>query len=298
MTSFPIPQTEYTRRLKTLIRLALEEDLGSGDRTTVALGLGNALGQAELIARSAGVLAGADAFTATIRALDPRARLTWHVREGAAFRRNQKVAVIRARSSSLLSGERTALNFLSRLSGVATLTRTYARAIDGHATRLLDTRKTTPGWRLLEKRAAMLGGAVTHRVGLFDALMIKSNHVAAVGEFRETVRRALRGAGRRTLICEVRSMREVQIALADGVGWLLLDHFTPSRLRHAVKFIRAWDADRAVETRRKPTVIEVSGNVTLRTIGALARCGPDFISVGAITHSAPAADFSMRMIPN
>jgi len=287
MPPFVIPKSAYDRQLRTMVRLALAEDIGPGDLTRQALKLGSRQATAHVLAKSEGVLAGADVFVATIRALDRSARVKWMVRDGSELRPGTRVAEIRARATALLSGERTSLNFLSRLSGVATTTRRFVDAMGATGTRLLDTRKTTPGWRFLEKRATMLGGAATHRIGLYDALMIKSNHVVAVGGFSEAVKLAVKGAGRRTLICEVQTEGEIRIALECGVQWLLLDHFTPARLQRTVRVIRQWDGERPSGKR---TVIEVSGNVTLKNIRALARCGADYISSGAITHSAPAVE--------
>lgn len=283
-----IASTQYKTRLRELVQLALREDIGPGDATVNALALGTRRADAVIVAKSVGILAGLDAVEATFRALDKRAAFRWSVREGARLRPSQRVGTIIATPAALLSGERTALNFLSRLSGVATAARVLADRLKPYKTRLLDTRKTTPGWRLLEKRAAAIGGAVNHRVGLFDALMIKSNHVVAVGDFAETVRRAMKGKGRRTLVCEVRTMNEIGIALEVGVAWLLLDHFRGHRLGKAIMAIRSHD--RRHKTR---TIIEVSGNIDARNIARIAAYQPDFVSSGAVTHSPAPVDFSL-----
>ena len=286
--SLRIPKQEYTRRLRELVQRALREDMGTGDATVRALRLSRTRAQAAIVAKSTGVLAGLDAVEATFRALDTRAAFRWMVKEGKRVRRGQRVGVITATPAALLSGERTALNFISRLSGVATSAHALAEKLVSSNTRLLDTRKTTPGWRLLEKKAATIGGAVNHRIGLFDALMIKSNHVIAVGDFAETVRRAVHGKGKRTLVCEVRTMAEIHIALAAGVDWLLLDHFRGQRLRQAITTIRAHDA-----RHKTRTTVEVSGNITVRNIARIAAYGPDFVSSGAITHSPLPVDYSL-----
>jgi nicotinate-nucleotide pyrophosphorylase (carboxylating) len=283
----------YRRQLATLVNMALAEDVGSGDRTTRALDLTQRRTSSHLIAKSPGVLAGADAFALTFRALDRGARVEWAIREGKTFRPGVKVGIVRATPAALLSGERTAINFVAHLSGIATATRRLTDRMGSSRARLLDTRKTTPGWRFLEKRAALLGGAVNHRFGLFDALMIKSNHADAVGDFSEAVRRAAAGRKTRRLICEVRTMEEVQIALSLGVRWLLLDHFTFPRLHGAVNEIRRFERENGLRGDSR-VVVEVSGNVTARAVSAIARCGVDYISSGAITHSAPACDFSLR----
>ena len=293
MEPFHMPAELYRRQLESLVKMALAEDIGAGDLTTETLHLAMRRASSQLVAKSPGVLAGADAFAMTFCELDRNARVEWAIREGRPFRRGATVATVRAHPHALLSGERTAINFVAHLSGIATTTRRLAEKIGARRTRLLDTRKTTPAWRFLEKRAASLGGAVNHRFGLFDALMIKSNHVDAVGDFAETVRRAMAGPGSCRLICEVRTMDEVQTALSLGVRWLLLDHFTLPRLRRAVAVVRQFEREKKLHGDSK-VIVEVSGNVTERGIPAIARCGVDFISVGGITHSAPACDFSLR----
>ena len=293
MKPFEMPGQLYRRQLATLVKMALAEDIGAGDRTTDALGLPRKRASSHLVAKSPGVLAGADAFAQTFRALDRGARVEWAVREGKSFRPGVKVATVHATPAALLSGERTAINFIAHLSGIATATRRTIDKMGSSRTRLLDTRKTTPGWRFLEKRAALLGGAVNHRFGLFDALMIKSNHVDAVGDFAETLGRAMAGRKSRRLICEVRTMAEVRVALSLGARWLLLDHFNGSRLRNAVEAIRNFERESGLRGNSR-VVVEVSGNVTERTAPAIARCGVDYISSGGITHSAPACDFSLR----
>jgi len=293
MIPFVMPERLYRQQLAALVKAALDEDIGGGDRTTDALDLSRRKGSSHLVAKSAGVLAGADAFAQTFRTLDRGARITWSVREGKMFRPGTCVATVRATPAALLSGERTALNFVAHLSGVATATRNVVAKMGSSRTRLLDTRKTAPGMRFLEKRAALLGGAVNHRFGLFDALMIKSNHVDAVGDFAETVRRAITGRKSQRLICEVRTIGEIDIALALGVRWLLLDHFALPGLRKAVASIRAFEHDNKLRGASR-VIVEVSGNVTAKSVAGIVRCGVDYISSGAITHSAPACDFSLR----
>ncbi|MBI3872297.1 MAG: carboxylating nicotinate-nucleotide diphosphorylase [candidate division Zixibacteria bacterium] len=271
------------------VRIALREDVGSGDRTTAALGLKGKSGRARVIARNPGILAGADCFETVFRRLDPKARCVWRIREGGRFRANDTIVIVRGRADALLTGERTALNFLGHLSGVATATGKLAQRIPRGTARLLDTRKTTPGLRLLEKRATRLGGAVNHRLGLYDALMIKDNHIAACGDLPLAIRRARRQRGPRPLVCEVRNLTEIRIALREGAGWLLLDNFTVARLRRAVRLIREFEREHHTRV-----TIEASGDVTARRIDAIARTGVRFISAGSITHSAPAVNFSME----
>jgi nicotinate-nucleotide pyrophosphorylase (carboxylating) len=242
-----------------------------------------------LVAKSSGVLAGADAFEATFHHVHRNCRFEWSVDEGARFRSGKAVVRIHGRASALLTGERTAINFLAHLSGIATATRHLADLIPRGRTRLLDTRKTTPGWRYLEKRATVIGGAVNHRLGLHDALMVKDTHVGAVGDFKQAVQRALKAAGKRPVICEIHHPSQMGTAIALGARWLLLDNFSPTVLRRLIVAVRRFE-----ESTKIRVIIEASGGVTAKTIAAIARCGPDFISSGSITHSAPAADFSMK----
>ncbi len=228
---FIIPERAYRADLRTLVRMALAEDIGTGDRTTAALDLRGQTNVAKLTARTSGVLAGADAFAAVYRHLDRGLRLTWKCRAGRRFDSGATIVTVHGRAAAILTGERTAINFLAHLSGVATKAREMVERIPQGTARLLDTRKTTPGWRLLEKRAAVFGGAANHRLGLHDALMIKDNHIAACGDIETAIRRAQVKQRDRPLICEVRTMRELRLVLNLGIDWVLLDNFTPARLR-------------------------------------------------------------------
>jgi nicotinate-nucleotide pyrophosphorylase (carboxylating) len=289
----PLPSavspTAHRRAIASLVRHALAEDIGKGDITTAALNLGRDRAVARLQAHEDGVLAGADAFEATFRQLDPRARFFWNWPEGHEFQESDIVVTVRGRATALLSGERTAINFLAHLSGVATTARRLAARIPPRTARLLDTRKTTPGWRLLEKRATALGGAFNHRLGLHDAAMVKDNHVVACGGLAEALNRAKRAG--RLLICEVHTYKMITTALDAGVTWLLLDNYTAPHLQEAVRFIREWEQEHRVRI-----TIEASGNITARNIAAFARTGVNYISSGSITHSAPAIDFSMEWV--
>jgi nicotinate-nucleotide pyrophosphorylase (carboxylating) len=289
-TIFPISANDYRLALTRSVREALREDIGTGDLTCEALDLRGQRGQAHLLAKQSGVLAGADAFAACFRLLDRNAKISWRFRDGAIFKPGEIVATVRAKSAAILSAERSAINFIAHLSGIATAThRLVSKLPRGGRTRLLDTRKTLPGLRMLEKRAARLGGACNHRIGLFDALMIKDNHIAALGDLAGAVAGARRGQGRHRLICEVATMPEIEGALRGGVRWLLLDNFTAIHLQRAVKFIR--DFERREETH---VICEASGSIGERNIAAFARTGVDYVSVGRITHSAPAVDFSLQ----
>ncbi len=287
---FPIPASEYQKALVRSVRDALHEDIGSGDLTCEALELRGQRGQAQLLAKQVGVLAGADAFSSCFVSLDRNAQVRWYRKEGAGFKSGEIIATVHADSRAILSAERSAINFIAHLSGIATAAHRLVSKLPRRSrTRLLDTRKTLPGLRLLEKRAANLGGACNHRIGLFDALMIKDNHIAAVGDLARAVKTVRRHQGELRLICEVRTMEEIDTALRGGVHWLLLDNFTPRRTQRAVQFIRKFEQEA-----RSRIICEASGNIRESNIAAFARTGVDFVSVGRVTHSAPAVDFSLE----
>jgi nicotinate-nucleotide pyrophosphorylase (carboxylating) len=270
--------------ISEIVARALAEDIGSGDVTTAATVSPDARARALITQKAPGVVFGLDVAEQVFRALDPRVQLerlgpegTW--REGGP--------VLRAQGSAcgLLTAERTALNFLQRLSGVATLTARCARAVQGTGARILDTRKTTPGLRALEKAAVAAGGGTNHRAGLYDAILIKENHAALAGGVGEAVRRARAYAPELEIEVECRTLEEVGEALEAGAPRILLDNMDPSGLREAARYV----AGRAS--------LEASGGVTLATLGEIARTGVDFISVGALTHSAPALDLSLILEP-
>ena len=265
-----------------IVELALAEDLGDGDATTAATVGSDARARAVITQKAPGVVFGLDAAEATFRALDPEVRLERRVQEGI-WREGGEVLRAEGLARALLSGERTALNFLQRLSGVATLAARYVEAVAGTGARILDTRKTTPGMRALEKAAVAAGGATNHRAGLYDAILIKENHAATAGGVGEAVRRAREARPDLILEVECRTLDEVDQALAAGAPWILLDNMTPAQLRDAVARV----AGRAQ--------LEASGGVTLETVRAAAATGVDFVSVGALTHSAPALDLSLLL---
>jgi nicotinate-nucleotide pyrophosphorylase (carboxylating) len=266
--------------IEEVVTRALAEDLGQGDVTTAATVPAQARARAVITQKAPGLIYGLEVAEATFRALDPDVLLERRVPEGK-WREGGEVLVIEGRAAALLSGERTALNFLQRLSGVATTAARYVQAIEGTGARILDTRKTTPGLRDLEKHAVVAGGASNHRAGLYDAILIKENHAAIAGGVGEAVRRAREAAPELPLEVECRDLDEVNEALAAGAPRILLDNMTPSQLRAAVKRV----AGRAE--------LEASGGVTLDTVKAVAATGVDFVSVGALTHSAPALDLSL-----
>jgi len=278
------------------VKTALAEDIGAGDATTQAVGIAGTRGKAVIIAKEDGVLFGQDVVREMFRQLDPKVRIRWNAEDGEAFGSGSEVAVIRTDQAVLLSGERTALNFLCHLSGIATMTNSFVRRIHGTPAQILDTRKTLPGWRHLHKAAVKAGGGVNHRIGLFDAIMIKNNHVTACGGIDEALRRVFekRDKTKRKLpvICEARTLLEVRTVLRYNVDWILLDNFGPAILRRIVREVRKYE-----KIHRCRVTLEASGGVTLQTVRSRAEAGVDFISIGALTHSAPAVDMSLRLVP-
>ncbi len=268
-----------------LVRAALAEDIGSGDVTTTATVSEQASARALITQKAPGVIYGLRAAELAFAALDPDARFERLVQEGEWREEGGPVLSVQARARALLSAERTALNFLAHLSGVATLAARAAREVQGTRARVLDTRKTTPGLRRLEKAAVAAGGASNHRAGLFDAILIKENHIAAAGGIARAVELAREHAPELadTLEVEVRNGDEIEQALAAGAPRLLLDNMDEAQLRAAVDQV----AGRAE--------LEASGGVSLRTLRALASTGVEWISMGALTHSAPALDLSLLM---
>lgn len=281
-------RSDLDRALKTLVAMALEEDLGDGDWTTTWTVPERATARARVVARENLVVAGTDAFRAVLEALDHGVEVEVEARDGTAVESGATVLRLRGRARSILTGERTALNFLGRLSGVATLTRRYVDAVAGTGASVVDTRKTTPGWRLLEKAAVRAGGGRNHRLGLWDMVLVKENHAAAVGGLTAALR-AVRAANGRDLAVEVevRDLEELEEVLPLGVDRVLLDNMAPAELARAVSRTRAFDGVRPE--------LEASGNVRLETVREIAGTGVDLISVGALTHSASVADFSLLL---
>jgi nicotinate-nucleotide pyrophosphorylase (carboxylating) len=261
------------------IRRALAEDVGSGDITTEACVAADARAAGVFLARETLVVAGVELLP-EIYGEGCRAELL-HA-SGEEVTADTSVARIEGPARTLLTIERTALNFLQRLSGIATLARRFVRAVEGTRCRVLDTRKTTPGLRRLEKLAVAAGGGTNHRLGLYDAVLIKNNHITAAGGVRQAIERA-RGLGKPIEI-EVRSQAELDEALAWGADHLLLDNFSPPEVAQLV---------RCIASRAK---VEVSGGVTLETVRAYAETGADYVSAGALTHSARAVDLSFRLL--
>jgi nicotinate-nucleotide pyrophosphorylase (carboxylating) len=291
------------------VQAALDEDIGAGDLTARAIVPATAGARAQILARRALVVAGLPLAERVFRALDGAARIEMRISEGEEAPANGVLARVECGARAMLTGERTALNLLCHLSGVATLTREFVRAIAGTKTKIRDTRKTLPLLRRLEKYAVRMGGGENHRMGLYDAILIKENHIAAAGSVREALRRA-----RAFLPCpngrpettayesfappshggtwdeavpiqiEVRNEAELREALAAGADSLLLDNTTPGEAARLVAMARSM---------RPACALELSGGVTLENVRAFAATGADYIAVGALTHSAPAADLSL-----
>lgn len=265
------PETE------AVVRRALAEDVGSGDITTNLCIPADARATGRMIARQSLVLAGVEVLPIVFEGCTVDLRCD----SGARLDSGDEIGVVEGPARLLLTGERTALNFVQRLSGVATLASAYVKAVEGTGCRILDTRKTTPGLRRLEKTAAAAGGAVNHRMGLYDAVLIKNNHIAAAGGVRAALDRT-RNAGVPVEI-EVRTRAELDEALAGGAAHLLLDNLTPAEAKQWIVHI----GGRAT--------VELSGGITLETVRAYAETGADFVSCGALTHSAKAVDINFRL---
>lgn len=270
--------------LNRLIDLALEEDIGTGDITTETLIPANAEGEAVIIAKEHLVLAGMPVAQAVFQRLDPALTFPEALSEGASFTPGTCLLKIRGRLAPLLTGERTALNFLQRLSGIATHVRRYVEAMPAASIRLVDTRKTTPGWRTLEKYAVRIGGAANHRMSLSDGILIKDNHVAICGGIRAALEKARRAAPHTLkLEIEVSTPAEAREAAEAGADIIMLDNMGPETIRKAVRLIDG------------RALVEVSGGVNRDNLTELSASGVDIVSVGALTHSAVAVDISMQV---
>ncbi len=272
------------------IRRFLEEDVGSGDVTTMRVVPPGAMASAAVVARESCVVAGLDLARAVFRELDRDVVFDSRVGDGTNVPAGATLAEVRGAAAPILTGERLALNLLQRLSGIATLTRRYVDAVAGTGVSVSDTRKTTPGLRLFEKYAVRAGGGRNHRVGLFDAVLIKDNHVAVAGGVSPALRAARSGETEVPVQIEVDSLAQLAEALDLGAHAVLLDNMTPADVAAAVRMTRAHPGGSSCW-------IEVSGGVTLRNIRALAEAGPDTISVGALTHSPPSVDLALDFEP-
>jgi len=270
---------------KQIIRLAYREDIQTGDITSSATVPKTLSGKAVIIAKSEGVLSGVEPFRYAFSLASPKIKAVFHIRNGAKFSIGTRVASIKGPSQGLLRGERLALNLLSHLSGVATLTAQFVARVQGTTARILDTRKTTPGLRFLEKQAVKHGGGHNHRMGLYDMVLIKDNHIMAAGGVDKALQK-VKNINHRVEI-EISDFNQLKTALAYSPDIIMLDNFSQKRLIKAVNFIKA----------SRPRIkIEVSGGVNIKTVRAIAETGVDYISVGALTHSVISSDFSMRYV--
>lgn len=269
-----------------LLTLAFAEDVGDGDHTTLSTIPENEMGKQQLIIKEAGILAGVEVAKKVFEKFDPELKMTVFIHDGAHVKPGDVAFVVEGKVRSLLQTERIMLNIMQRMSGIATTTAKYQACLDGLKAKVLDTRKTTPGMRMLEKEAVKIGGGCNHRIGLFDMILIKDNHVDFAGGIPQAVAAAKKycaESGRDLKIeVEVRNTDEINQALAAGVDRIMLDNFTPERTKEAVKLING------------RTEIESSGGITLDTLRAYGECGVDFISVGALTHSVKGLDMSFK----
>ena len=263
---------------------ALAEDLGSGDATTNSIVQTSAKAKVQIVAKQSGVIAGLDIARTVFLQLDEQIVFTPRVSEGLLVSQGQLLADVSGSARALLTSERTALNFLGRMSGIATLTRQFVEAVAGTRAVILDTRKTAPGLRTIDKLAVRLGGGQNHRQGLFDMVMIKDNHIEYTGSLREAMRRVRDSGMNLEIEVEARSIKEVREALAMKVERILLDNMTPEMMREAV------------ELNAGAAKLEASGNVTLATVREIAETGVDYISVGALTHSPRNFDVSPKWL--
>jgi nicotinate-nucleotide pyrophosphorylase (carboxylating) len=271
--------------IRPIVTRALEEDVGVGDVTTTATVAAEAQCRAEVVAKAEGVVCGLEVMAAVFAAVDPRLAFTAACDDGGRVAPGDVVARLAGPTRAVLTGERTALNFLQRLSGIATLTAQYAAAVAGTRAQILDTRKTAPGLRALDKYAVRVGGGRNHRFGLFDGVLIKDNHIRAAGGVGEAVARARQAAHHLLKVeVEAQSMSQVTEALEAGADVIMLDNMSPDDVRAAAAAV----GGRALT--------EVSGGVSLETVRAYAETGVDFISVGALTHSPAALDFSLEIV--
>ena len=279
--------TNTERLIDELIRLAFAEDIGDGDHTTLCCIPATEMGRSKLLIKEAGILAGVEIAKKVFQAFDPELKMTVYMNDGAEVKPGDVAFIVEGKVQSLLQTERLMLNVMQRMSGIATMTHRYVALLEGLHTRVLDTRKTTPGMRLLEKQAVKIGGGVNHRIGLFDMILLKDNHVDFAGGIENAITRCheyLKEKGKDLKIeIEVRNLDELrEVMRVGGVDRVMFDNFTPELTREAVALI-----DGRFET-------ESSGGITFETIRSYAEAGVDFVSVGALTHSVKGLDMSFK----
>jgi nicotinate-nucleotide pyrophosphorylase (carboxylating) len=286
LTSSKSGETELSPEILDNIRRAIVEDVGSGDATTDNIVPSDARAKVQIIAKQSGIVAGLNVARAVFLELDRQIYFSARVADGSRVSKGDVVADISGSVRALLTAERTALNFLGRMSGIATLTRQFVDAVAGTKAIILDTRKTAPGLRTSDKLAVKLGGGQNHRHGLFDMVLIKDNHIDFAGSITEAVRRVRASGTALEIEVEARSIEDVKEALAANVERILLDNMTPEMMTEAVKLNNG------------QAKLEASGNVTLATVRTIAETGVDFISAGALTHSPPNFDVSLQWLRN
>lgn len=279
--------TKEQELIDRLIDLSFAEDIGDGDHTTLSCIPDTAMGKSKLLIKEAGILAGIEVAKEVFRRFDPTLKVTVYLEDGTEVKPGDVPMVVEGKVQSLLQTERLMLNIMQRMSGIATMTHKYAQRLEGTHTRVLDTRKTTPGMRILEKMAVKIGGGVNHRIGLFDMILLKDNHVDFAGGIEKAITRAreyCRAKGKDLKIeIEVRNLDELQQVLeVGGIDRIMFDNFTPELTRKAVEMVGG-----RYET-------ESSGGITFDTLRDYAECGVDFISVGALTHSVKGLDMSFK----
>lgn len=271
-------------QLYTLIEMALKEDIGSGDITSEAIVSKTKVAEAAIIAKQTLILAGIDVAQKVFEMIDPKINFEAAFEDGSEVQESSQIAKVVGPARAILAAERTAINFLQHLSGIATFTRMFVETVSHTKVKILDTRKTTPGYRSLEKHAVLMGDAQNHRLGLFDRYLIKSNHIELAGSVEEAVGLAKAHRKGDTLIeVETKDLDQVAKAVRSGADVVMLDNMSVPEARAAVEIAKG------------KTKIEVSGNISLENIMSYATIGADYISVGALTHSAPAADISMKI---
>ena len=286
--AFPLPAWLTQAQIEADVARALAEDIGSGDVTAALLPDSDDI--AYLLCKQDAVIAGRPWFDACHRALNPHVQIDWRVAEGDAVKSGTVLATLAGRSRSLVSAERTSLNFLQTLSGTATTTARHVAAVAGTGTRILDTRKTLPGLRLAQKYAVRCGGGENHRIGLFDAVMLKENHIRAAGSLSAAVAEARRQQPALPLIVEVEDLDQLREAIAAGCERILIDDFEPALRREAVRIAASMPAAQRIP-------LEVSGSVDLAGLRAIAEDGVDYISIGALTKHVSAVDLSLKLGP-
>jgi nicotinate-nucleotide pyrophosphorylase (carboxylating) len=276
---------DYLSQIDKIIDSALEEDLGPGDITTSAIIDSSLKGKARLLAKEEIILAGIEVFSRVFSRLDPEIVVECTYHDGDVVPNGYDIGIIRGSMRGMLSGERTALNFLQHLSGIATLTKRYVEKIDPSKVRVIDTRKTTPRLRILEKYAVRMGGGFNHRFGLFDGILIKDNHIAAAGSISKALAKIKANVPHTLKIeVEVEDIKGVEEAIVAGADAILLDNMSAKEMKEAVSIARG------------RVLLEASGGITLESIGEISKTGINLISIGAITHSARSVDISLEVI--